>query len=223
MFKTLTLQNAALNSALIALPCLLIAIVAYICVNRYCKQHKDAETTVKRKVNAAKIAILLLFSVEGWFIGNLISIAIAFSIAVSHGMVPNDKTNAYDMTYGEILSLNKNSIKETNIDIANLKGKAVIYVRYDCPDCIRLHDQLAAVTDIVFLSSRSERGRSARTMYNINLTDVPQGVYIDPNGNAMVINIVSTDRLTLDLNQLSTLREMEACHVILSDISNTSP
>lgn len=222
MFKTLTLQNAALNSASIALPCLLIAIVAYICINRYCKRHKDADTATRRKVDAAKIAILLLFSVTGWFIGNLISIIITFNVAVSHGMVPNDETNTYDMTYGEILSLNKNSIKETNIDVADLKGKAIIYVRYECPECIRLHDQLAVVTDMIFLSSRSERGRLARTTYNINLTDVPQGVYIDPNGDAMVINILSDDRLTVDLNQLSILREMEANRVLLTDISNTS-
>lgn len=222
MFKTYTLTEAASYSIEIALPCLLIAIAAYIRVNRYCRQNKNVSVTIKRKVGAAKITVLLLFSIAGWFVGNLISIVVTFNVAISHGMTPNDETHSYELTYGEILSLNRQSIKETNIDLNNLKGKAVIYVRYDCPDCVRLHDQLAAVTDIMFLSSRSERGQAARKMYNISLTDVPQGVYIDPDGNAMIINIVSDDKLMLDLNQLSILREMEARHVLLTDISNTS-
>ena len=219
MFKNSPLIEAALYSATIALPCLAIAVITHIRLNKFCRTNQnETNSGVQHKVTAVKALILLLFSTSGLFIGNLISIAITYNTAISHGMTPNINTGQYDLTYGEIQAYNKKSIKETDIDIDDLKGKAVIFVRYDCPDCILLHDQLAQLDDMVFLSSRSTLGKSARELYDINLTEVPQGAYIDIDGNVTTISIVHRDEntITLDLQQIAILREMANCRTILS-------
>ena len=75
-----------------------------------------------------------------------------------------------------------------------------------------LHDQLADINDIIFLSSRTEKGKKVREMYNINLTEIPQGVYIDADGKSTTVRITqgSGDSLILDLQQIATLKEMTA-------------
>ena len=48
-------------------------------------------------------------------------------------------------------------------------------------------------------------------MYGINLTEVPQGAYIDIDGSSTTVNIVHHDddgSVTLDLQQIAILREM---------------
>ena len=112
----------------------------------------------------------------------------------------------------------RKSVKETDIDINDLKNKAIIYVRYDCPDCIALHSQLAEIKDMIFLASRSERGKAARDLYDIKLTEVPQGVYISTEGKATTISIVQHDEngIRLDLQQITILREMVNRHEQLS-------
>lgn len=224
MFKNLTLFNAAICSAAIILPCLLTAVLLRKRVNRLCQDTKNVGIAIRRKLTALKALVLALFSVVGLFAGNLINIAITFNTAVSHGMMPDDETGGYNIPYSEIQTLNKRSVKETDISVDELKGKAVIFVRYDCPDCAALHDQLANITDIVFLSSRSERGKAVRQQYDIHLTEIPQGVYIDENGNSLVVDITQQidEALTLDLHQLSILREMVARRVLLTSTQQTS-
>lgn len=218
MFKNFTLQTAAVYSAAIILCCLAAAIIARIWTNRNCKKvTENPEPKIRGRIFAGKAVALTLFSVTGLFLGNLINIGLAFSTAISHGMTPNAETNSYTLTYGEIQTLNKKSVKETNIDISELKDRAVIFVRYDCPDCTALHDQLTEIHDAIFLSSRSERGRAAQETYGIQLTEIPQGVYIDANGKSTTIGItqIVNNEITLDLHQLSVLREMANRHVLL--------
>lgn len=220
MFKSLPLSGAALYSAAIAIPCLIAAIIIHARLNKFCRAHEnETNCTVLRKTTVVKALVLLLFATAGLFIGNIISIIITFNTAISHGMEKNENTGQYDMSYEEIQACNKHSVAETKTNIDELKGKAVIFVRYNCPDCIALHDQLADIKDMTFLSSRGELGKAARKIYDINLTEVPQGAYIDINGNATTISIVhhDDDMITLDLHQIAILREMAESRVLLSD------
>lgn len=211
MFRDALPQTAAAISAIIAVVTAVVGIIVRNIHTKYCKKHiTEDDAVIIKRANALKCFVLILFSITGLFFGNLIAVGTTFYTAVTHGMTTNPDTGKYDITYGRMLMLNKNSIKETNIDINDLKGKAIIYVRYDCPDCIFLHKQLAEIDDVIFLSSRSENGKAARKLYNIVLTEVPQGVYIDENGKSIVINIMQGqgDYLTLDLQQIAVLREM---------------
>ena len=215
MFLNKIPSEALIYSFIILVPLLIVSIIAHIRLNRFCKTHTDNATPKESKKAAiGRLITLVLFSVSGLLIGNILNIVIQFNIALSHGMTVNPDTNEYDIVCGEMIALNKKSIKETNIDASDLKGKAVIYVRYDCPDCVILHDQLSEINDMIFLSSRSETGKKAREMYDIALTDIPQGVYIDENGNATTIVITEreNDTIKLDLQQIAILREMANRH-----------
>lgn len=219
MFKESLPLAAALYSLAIILPTLIAAIIAHIRLNIYCVKYKNTEDrSIIRKATLLRALVLILFSISGLFIGNMINLGSTFAIAISQGMTPDPETGKYSVTYGDMITFNRRSIKETDIDVNSLKNKAVIYVRYDCPDCIMLHDQLTEIDDVIFLSSRSELGKSARDMYNIQLTEVPQGVYIDSEGNSTVISIMIQDEdgLRLDLQQITILREMEDRHTQLS-------
>lgn len=219
MFKNSLPETAAMYSLFVILPTFIVALITYIRLNKYCDKHKNTKNqAILCKTTIARVFILILFSVSGYFIGNLINIGTTYVTALSQGMERNTETNKYDVTYGDMMYYNKHSIKETDIELDDLKNKAIIYVRYGCPDCVILYDQLAEINDMIFLSSRSDLGRSARTMYAIQLTEVPQGVYIDAEGNSTIIDIMIKDEdgIKLDLNQISILREMAARHNELS-------
>lgn len=216
MFKSLPLSDAVLYSAVIAVPCLIAGIILFRWQNKFCRSHEqEADNRAHKKATRWQAFILILFAISGAFLGNLLNILITYSTAISHGMVRNPDTGVYDLTYGEMQTCNRRSIKETNIDIDDLKGRIVIYVRYDCPDCMALHDQLAQINDVVFLASRTELGKKSREVYGINLTEVPQGAYIDIDGSSTTVNIVHHDddgSVTLDLQQIAILREMADRH-----------
>jgi len=211
MFRQYTLDSAAIMSAMIAFAGLSAGVLLHYLHCQYCDKHQnDAEEKHRFRANIIKFLTLTAFAVMGLFLGNIITIGTSFCVAKSHGMAVDPETNEYNLSYGEVLSLNRYSVKETNIDVNDLKNKAIIYVRYDCPDCVILHSQLAEIKDMIFLSSRSEKGRAVRELYNINLTEIPQGVYIDNEGNATTISITqgAGDSLSLDLQQIAILREM---------------
>lgn len=211
MFRQYTLFSAAIVSGMIAFVAMSAGVLMHYLHCAYCDKHSEnAEKKHIIRANIIKFLTLTVFSVMGLCLGNLITIGTSFYVAKTHGMVANPETGEYDLTYGEILGLNRNSVKETDIDVNDLKNKAIIYVRYDCPDCVILHKQLAEIDDMIFLSSRSEKGKAVRELYNINLTEIPQGVYIDPEGNATTISITqgAGDTYSLDLQQIAILREM---------------
>lgn len=213
MFKSFLPLHAALLSFTVTTLCAAAGIIVRRIYNNYCTKYKDSnESKIIKRGYALKLTVLVLFSIAGLFLGNLINTATVFYMAITHGMTVNPDTGQYDISYGKMLMLNRNSVKETNVDIYDLKNKAIIYVRYDCPDCIILHNQLANINDIIFLSSRTEKGKKVREMYNINLTEIPQGVYIDADGKSTTVRITqgSGDSLTLDLQQIATLKEMTA-------------
>lgn len=213
MFQNLVLPQAVVLSLVIIIISGTAGMVMRKAYNAYCVKHNDCDNAkIIKRGYTFKFAVLVLFSIAGLFLGNALNIAITFHTALTHGMTPNPDTGKYDIPYGKILMLNKNSVKETNADIYDLKNKAIIYVRYDCPDCVILHNQLADVNGIIFLSSRTEKGKKVREMYNINLTEIPQGVYIDADGKSTTVRITqgSGDSLTLDLQQIATLKEMTA-------------
>lgn len=211
MFKNLVLPQAAALSSVIILISGTAGVIMRKAYNAYCIKHSGCnEAKIIKRGYAFKFIVLILFSVAGLCLGNVINIILTFHTAITHGMTPNPDTGKYDIPYGETIMLNKYSVKETNVDISNLKNKAIIYVRYDCPDCVLLHNQLADIKDIIFLSSRTEKGKEVREMYNINLTEIPQGVYIDADGNSTTVRITqgSGDALTLDMHQITALQEM---------------
>lgn len=211
MFQTFIPSYAALLSLALILSCSSAGVIVRRKYNNYCAKHKSCtDSIILKRGYALKFIVLILFSVAGLFLGNLINIGTTFYTALTHGMTANPDTGKYDITYGDMQMLNHYSVKESNIDINNLKNKAIIYVRYDCPDCVILHDQLADINDIIFLSSRTDKGKTARELYSINLTEIPQGVYINADGEATTIKITqgSGDSLILDLQQIAILKEM---------------
>lgn len=202
MLTNLTISNRICLFIIIGL--IFLAIATIICRQLH-----------KRCNNIAKILALCLFLTFGLCLGNISSSIIVYQIAISHGA---DEETVAALSYSTLQAYNKHSVKETNIALQELKGKAVIFVRYDCPDCLELHNSLNQIDNVTFIASRSKLGLQARTTYDIALTDVPQGVYIDPNGNAIVINIVNreSDSLMLDESQIIRLREMEQSSLLLS-------
>lgn len=219
MFKNQLPFNVILYSSLILIPFLIIAMILQKRLTNYCIENEDTQDKkIIKKATLLRITVLLLFSFSGCLIGNMINLGTNFATALSHGMTTDPETGSYYITFGEMITYNKNSVKETNVKIDDLTNKAIIFVRYDCPDCLILHDQLAEIDDIIFLSTRSELGKSAMTMYDIQLTEVPQGVYIDAEGNSTIINIMVKDDsgLKLDLQQIAALREMVNSHNELS-------
>ncbi len=211
MYQNMLPPKAALISALAVIATAAVGIVIQNIHKKYCTNHKDdTDTTVMRKATALRVAVLAVFAVCGFFIGGLLDVWLTVCEATAHGMTPNPDTGKYDLTVGEMTALNKYSIEETDIEIDDLKNKVIIYVRYDCPDCVVLHEQLASLQNVIFLSSRSETGKKARDVYNINLTEIPQGVYIDSEGNSTVIKITegSGDALSLDMQQIAILQKM---------------
>lgn len=214
MFKELIPLYAGLLSAGIAVTAMTVGwLLRHFCC-KYGKKHENDKnlTKVKKTLTFMQIITLIAFFTSGVYGGNAINTAITWNTAIKHGMTADSDTGEYNITYGEMIDLNDYSIKETGIDINNLKNQIVIYVRYDCPDCIYLHDELSKLEDVIFLSSRTDKGKAARELYNINLTEIPQGVYIDPNGNATLISIVqkTNDGITLDMDQIEILRDLKA-------------
>lgn len=205
MLTNLTISSRICVFIIIGLIFLVITII------NGCHLHKHSN-------NVTKIVTLCLFLALGLCVGSILSCIIVCRTAISHGA---DKEAVNTLSYSTLRVYNKHSIKETNMALQDLKGKAVIFVRYDCPDCLQLHNSLNQIDDIIFIASRSKLGLQTRSTYSIMLTDVPQGVYIDPNGNAITINIVNreTNSLILDETQIIRLREMERNSLLLSDRS----
>ena len=67
---------------------------------------------------------------------------------------------------------------------ANLKGKVLIFFRFDCGSCHDTHDELMKLIQgydgIYFVCSRSEQGSPLIDKYNVG--EVPSAVYV-PNGD----------------------------------------
>lgn len=211
MYQNMLPPKAALISALAAIAAAAVGIGIQIFHQKYCAKHKDSDDkSVITKATILRIAVLAVFTLCGFFIGGLLDVWFTVCEATAHGMMPDPDTGKYNLTVGEMTALNKYSVEETDIEINDLKDKVIIYVRYDCTDCIVLHEQLASLDNVIFLSSRSKTGKEAREVYNINLTEIPQGVYIDPDGNSTVIKITegSGDTLSLDMQQIAILQEM---------------
>lgn len=217
MFQNYIITKAALLSAIIAGTTMLIGTILWVSLSRYCKKHnkEDAQEiskTEKTTVSVLRLFVLILFAVSGLYIGNVINISSTYYTAIKHGMTPNSETNKYDLKYGEVIALNKTSVEETDIDENDMKGRLIIYVRYDCPDCMILHDQIAELADhnFIFLSSRTQKGKNVRELYNIDLTEVPQAVYINHEGIATVATIMtgSGKDLAIDYEQIKVLKKM---------------
>lgn len=64
----------------------------------------------------------------------------------------------------------------------DLSGCIIIYIKYGCPDCRSIHDEIVNciqdndVNNIYFVSTRSEKGSQLLELYPVN--EVPTGVYI---------------------------------------------
>lgn len=67
----------------------------------------------------------------------------------------------------------------------DLRGKIIIFYKYNCPDCEGIYKYLVQYTDneenIYFSASNSEQGKKLRETYPI--TDVPCGIYIHRDGS----------------------------------------
>ena len=209
----MTITNAALWSAVIMFISAVIMITVVIINNRYFKKNKEY---VSEKVNNIKkllrIGYIITILMTSFLAGNAAIDLSVLATALSHGMTVDKETGKYEVIMKDADFFNKNSMKETEIkDLNDLKNQIIIFVRYDCPDCAILHSQIASLDNVIFLSSRSITGKEAREKYDIALTEVPQGVYIDENGNSVVVSIMSGDGedLLLDIKQVQKLYDMK--------------
>lgn len=215
IFSNLIITDAIIYSVVL----LTILLTAAITIGRlqksYFEKHPDDsdKKIYKRKIAWRSVYILVLCCF-GISISNAFMTSYAFCVGVSHGMAPDPETQKYDIPYKDVVYFNENSIKETDIDPADLKNRIIIYVRYDCPDCVILHRDLEALNTgrIVFLSSRSKTGLAVRELYDIHLAEVPQGVYINSEGKSTLVSIISGEgeNLTLEQEQIATLFNMQA-------------
>jgi len=70
----------------------------------------------------------------------------------------------------------------------DLSGCIIIFIKFGCPDCENVHDNLLKCLDdnnvenVYFVSSRSEKGKEMVKEYNIQA--VPSGTYFKKNGDA---------------------------------------
>lgn len=174
----------------------------------YIEKYASEKRRVSKKL--FQFGFIICLSLSGFCLASLISTGAIISTAVSHGMSRNQDTGEYAVTLSEAKFLNQYSTEEYKGDVTDLRNQSVIFVRYDCPDCVILHDTLQSVHDenvIIFLDSRTIKGKAVRDVYQINLTEVPQGVYIDDEGKPLIINILAGqgETMTIDMSQVERL------------------
>lgn len=91
-------------------------------------------------------------------------------------------------------NINKGFIDQSDILPDDLKGCIIIYFKYGCSDCEKIHDDILDyineknVTDIYFVSTRSKKGIELLQQYSVET--VPSGIYIMKNPTS------STERYT---------------------------
>lgn len=212
-FKNMTITNAALWSAVIMFISAVIMFVSAVINSRYFSKNKEY---ISAKVNNIKkllsIGYIITILMTGFLAANAATDLSVLATALSHNMTVDKETGKYEVIMKDADFFNKNSMKETKIkDINELKNQIIIFTRYDCIDCAILHSSIASLDNVIFLSSRSITGKEAREKYDITLTEVPQGVYIDENGNSVVVSITTGDGedLRLDIKQVEKLYDMK--------------
>jgi hypothetical protein len=181
----------------------------------YFKKHADGlDKTAERNKKIIRLIYMLILFMLGGSLANLLQFSTAYYHARERGMAPDPKTNQYTLSYNQMIYYNAHSVLESKVNtLDDMSGKIIIYVRYDCKDCVMLHDRLQAVADahpdFLFLSSRTSTGRTVRDQYNIELTEVPQGVYIRKDGTSVVVPIMIDDKenqtVALDDKQIESL------------------
>ena len=112
-----------------------------------------------------------------------ITIVIINDDAVQHG------SYTMDIPFNTMIEYTKKSPLEDTLpeNYNDLKGKIIIYYRFDCPDCHYTYKPLLQyldknkidMNDVYFVSSRSEQGKKLMQTYPIE--EVPSGVYIYKN------------------------------------------
>lgn len=157
------------------------------------KQNNNTKS-LKNAINAFKIIAL---------ISSVLSL-----ITMMVFMYYNDKAikyGAYDDFYKkQSINIITNNVEKGFVDQSNLlpddlKGCIIIYFKYGCIDCEKIHDDLLThlenvdTSKIYFVSTRSEKGKQILSQYPVNA--VPSGVYIlnTPMGSAMQITNVLYD------------------------------
>lgn len=154
-------------------------------------KNKTAKAGTVKLLRAAEITLALLMGFSFADTGMIISQTVT---AMNHGMAREPSTaeehaDEYINTLQQVLIYNQITHECSDIDENDdLTGKILVYVRYDCPDCHRLYENLPAPTDdILYISSRTDIGHKVMDKYEIMLTDVPSAVYIAPSGTVTIV------------------------------------
>ena len=204
--------TTAISSSLIA-SFIALAIAAGICVLQRQCFNKYKERTEKYALKLTlKVLTIFTFCIVGFLLGDYLYIISNFHTARNRGLQP-DKDNNYTLTLDEILYLNEHSFDDSRINVDDLQNTAIIFVRYDCLDCVVLHENIKNIEnldDFIILSSRTDTGRAVIEKYNIQLVQVPCGVYINNNGKAMTVEITGQDAdgIIIDSDRVEYLRSM---------------
>lgn len=205
------ITTAILDCFIVSGVALILAAGIYL-IQRWCFE-KYKERTEKYALKfSLKVFTIAALCLAGFFLGYLLNVISNFTTARDRGLQP-DKNNDYKLTLNEILYFNEHSFSDSNVNVASLQNTAIIFVRYDCLDCIILHDDIENIEnldDFIILSSRTDKGREVIEEYDIQLTQVPCGVYINTNGKAMTVEITGqgNDNITIDSNRVEYLRSM---------------
>ncbi len=173
------------------------------------QENKDPTEADKKyfKCENIKVQIYTWGGLVGFALSSLSLIAVSIIIGVAkiHGL-PNDEikttSNIISMITGIVHTPVESSVKPEDIK----SGDIIIYYRFGCKDCEAVYkdlkNSLADVSDVYWISTRSETGKALLKTYPV--TEVPSGVYVRKTGNTsfnkFLLYIADGDNIRLNDN-----------------------
>ena len=160
--------------AIALLCCLGLGISIIICTI----QAKKPETNTEKNrlaFNVRNYVLLGLFTIIIFLITTLI---ISYVIASSHGLYTTD------LTLNQLYTGIQNTPVEDELP-NDITGTIIIFYKFGCTDCDAIYEDLSAYidgkSDIYWVSSRSEQGKTLLTTYPVE--SVPTAIYIHVNSD----------------------------------------
>ncbi len=197
--ENITIENYLILSAILIAITILLRIADIFIIKKSGKIEKKTETTelpngttiktVKEErsynIKAHRLLLIDMIIAITLALASLFTAAIFNKIALDYGAY-GDYMKI--LTPKFISEMPSKSYKDQSNELPeDLKGKIIIYYRYDCADCTAIHDDLMnylanadiSENDIYFVSTRSDKGKTLIEQYYAY--EVPSAVYIYNN------------------------------------------
>lgn len=179
----------------------LIALIFTICFTRKITKLANTQHKENKAISVTSVKItdthkfdkpLKIFRITTIITASLSILTMSTYLYFNHKALKYGAHDGY-MHIESISSINKNAkygfIESDNIP-DDLTGCIIIYFKYGCNDCARIHDALIKslndnnVKNYYFVSSQSEIGKKLRQTYPIDA--VPTGIYVRKDKDANV-------------------------------------